>query len=145
MLWNWYTIDACFISSQWHIRSAGGYVGTIIGVFLITIGVEFVRRLGREYDRRIVLDSQDTSRISDDMTKLPSDNSVAKPFRPTLKQQAIRSFFHFVQFSASYILMLTAMYYNGGLIIAIFIGSYVGFFASNWDTLGGVTFKDACC
>ncbi|GAA5920852.1 hypothetical protein JCM1841_002352, partial [Sporobolomyces salmonicolor] len=31
MMWNWYTIDACFLSKEWHIRSAGGYAGSIIG------------------------------------------------------------------------------------------------------------------
>lgn len=25
MLWNWYAVDACFISSQWHVRSKGGW------------------------------------------------------------------------------------------------------------------------
>jgi hypothetical protein len=23
MLWNWYTVDSCFLSTQWHIRSKG--------------------------------------------------------------------------------------------------------------------------
>jgi copper transporter 1 len=24
MLWNWYTVDSCFLSEQWHVRSLGG-------------------------------------------------------------------------------------------------------------------------
>jgi copper transporter 1 len=46
---------ACFISNQWHITSLGGFVGTIIGVFFITLAVEATRRLSRDYDRIIKL------------------------------------------------------------------------------------------
>jgi copper transporter 1 len=34
MLLNWYSIDACFLSDKWHIRSKAGFAGTLIGVFL---------------------------------------------------------------------------------------------------------------
>lgn len=64
MLWNWYTVDACFLSSTWHIRSNGMFAGSVIGVFLLVIAIEAVRRLGREYDRRLIkaaLDSQAAS------------------------------------------------------------------------------------
>lgn len=79
MMWNWYTIDACFISEQWHIRTIGDYAGTIIGsapspplprasaatpkltrkpfephrIFFIMVALELFRRFSREYDRAI--------------------------------------------------------------------------------------------
>ncbi|THH15907.1 hypothetical protein EW146_g4653 [Bondarzewia mesenterica] len=134
-----YTVDACFVSSQWHVRSKGGYAGTIIGVFFIVVVLEAFRRLAREYDRRLLTERKGNNFGSrDSINKQPSNEYVVR-FRPTLKQQAIRSFFHFVQFSAGYLLMLMAMYYNGGVIFAIFIGSFVGFFLSDWDTIGEVT------
>ncbi|GLB45179.1 putative ctr copper transporter family protein [Lyophyllum shimeji] len=159
MLWNWHTIDACFLSEQWHIRSVGGYVGTIIGVFMLVVVLELFRRLGREYDRKIVRDharsiSVSTGSARDDasINKLSDGGeprrAAVTPFRPTVAQQAVRSAFYFVQFSAGYILMLLAMYYNGGLILAIFFGSYVGFFVSSWDTVGELTTPEArgqCC
>ncbi|RDB30793.1 Copper transport protein CTR4 [Hypsizygus marmoreus] len=161
MLWNWYTVDACFISRQWHIRSVGAYAGTVIAIFFLVILLELFRRLGREYDRKISREYYSLNRsgaakgkgfnslenLSDGSA--PPCPNVLPPFRPSIAQQAIRSFFYFVQFSAGYILMLLAMYYNGGLILAIFAGSYFGFFVSSWDTVGRVNTPEArgqtCC
>lgn len=46
--------------------------------------------------------------------------------RPTHTQQLVRSIFHTVQFGAGYMLMLLAMYYNGGIIFVIFVSSFKG-------------------
>ncbi|KAG9118951.1 Copper Transporter integral membrane protein that functions in high affinity copper transport [Ceratobasidium sp. 392] len=54
MLWNWYTIDSCFLSEQWHIHSKVGFAFSVIGIFLIVCAVEAVRRAARNYDRVIV-------------------------------------------------------------------------------------------
>lgn len=51
MLWNWYTIDACFLSTSWHITSKGIFAGSCIGVIALVLLLEFLRRLQREYDR----------------------------------------------------------------------------------------------
>lgn len=82
MLWNWYTVDACFISSDWHIHSEGrglpyspsltytitilvAFAFTVICVFILVALVEGVRRFGREYDRRIVSFAQLGSKVSE--------------------------------------------------------------------------------
>ncbi|KAI4122129.1 MAG: hypothetical protein LQ338_005987, partial [Usnochroma carphineum] len=54
MLWNWYTIDACFISSTWQITSKGKFAGSCIGVICLVIVLECLRRLQREYDAFLV-------------------------------------------------------------------------------------------
>jgi copper transporter 1 len=54
MLWNWYTVDTCFISSTWHNNTKAKFAGSVIGVFLLVIAIEGLRRLARDYDRRIV-------------------------------------------------------------------------------------------
>ena len=51
MLWNWYTIDACFLSSTWHVQSAGGFAGSCIGAIFLVIALELLRRVQRETDR----------------------------------------------------------------------------------------------
>ncbi|KAK3899991.1 copper transport protein CTR3 [Staphylotrichum tortipilum] len=56
MLWNWYTIDACFLSSSWQITSNGAFAATCIGVILMVILLEALRRLGKEYDEHIQRD-----------------------------------------------------------------------------------------
>lgn len=88
-----YTTDACFISQQWHIRSIGYYIlslscyvidqlnavtadfiGTVIGVFLVVITVEFIRRFSREYDRRILRERKSAIYASSqyELLKLPA-------------------------------------------------------------------------
>ncbi|KAL8730831.1 MAG: hypothetical protein Q9181_004522 [Wetmoreana brouardii] len=54
MLWNWYTVDACFISSTWRITSKGKFAGSCIGVILLVAALECLRRLQREYDAYLV-------------------------------------------------------------------------------------------
>ena len=54
MLWNWYTTDACFISSTWQVTSHGMFAGSCIGVVALVLALEFLRRLGREYDQYLI-------------------------------------------------------------------------------------------
>jgi solute carrier family 31 (copper transporter), member 1 len=54
MLWNWYTVDACFISSSWHVTSSGMFAGSCIGVILLVMLLEFLRRSVKEFDRYII-------------------------------------------------------------------------------------------
>ncbi|KAG6024686.1 hypothetical protein E4U41_001712, partial [Claviceps citrina] len=50
MLFNLYTIDSCFLSSQWRITSQAAFAGSCIGVFLLTLTLELLRRSIKEYD-----------------------------------------------------------------------------------------------
>ncbi|KAL8896362.1 MAG: hypothetical protein Q9207_007741 [Kuettlingeria erythrocarpa] len=54
MLWNWYTIDSCFITSDWHITSKGGFAGFCFGAFFLVILLEYLRRWQRMYDASLV-------------------------------------------------------------------------------------------
>lgn len=54
MLWNWNTIDACFIAQSWQITSRGVFAGSCIGVVLLVVTLELLRRAGKEYDRYLV-------------------------------------------------------------------------------------------
>ncbi|KAL8411727.1 hypothetical protein RB596_001114 [Gaeumannomyces avenae] len=51
MLWNWNTVDACFISSTWQITSTAMFAGSCVGVVLLTVFLEALRRAVKEYDR----------------------------------------------------------------------------------------------
>ncbi|RXW19971.1 hypothetical protein EST38_g5878 [Candolleomyces aberdarensis] len=127
MLWNWNVIDSCFISKQWHIRSKGAFAGSCIGVILLVMSVELLRRLGKEYDGSLYRQFQRRATASAN----GSDGAVLT-FRATPLQQLIRAFIHACAFGAAYIVMLLAMYYNGYLIICIFIGAGLGKFVCDW-------------
>ncbi|KAJ5677556.1 uncharacterized protein N7477_003189 [Penicillium maclennaniae] len=152
MLFNWYTIDACFLSSEWKIQNNGMFAATCIGVILLVMLVEFCRRIGREYDAFLVRQFQRQA-----LARFPhSDQGVGRiTFRTTPLQQFVRAVIHALTFGGAYIVMLLAMYFNGYVIICIFVGAGLGKFFCDWMvvTIGidvdekakGVEESTICC
>lgn len=154
MLWNWNVIDTCFISESWHVTSRGMFAGSCIGVILLVILLEFLRRAAKEYDGYIVMQHSKTlvsntapsSASSSDgngTNKNPATTALATSsmaggagakFRPSLLQQAVRALLHTCAFAVAYFVMLLAMYYNGYFIVCIFIGAYIGYFIFGWES-----------
>ncbi|KAL8712576.1 MAG: hypothetical protein Q9220_003107 [cf. Caloplaca sp. 1 TL-2023] len=162
MLWNWYTVDSCFISSTWHITSKGMFAGSCIGVVLLACAHQFLTRLQREYDAYLIRQSLAHGIPSNDFSvhrngsessqdreietgKGSSGGSLiasrglasaeTKRLVPTVFQQVVRALIHMVQFAVAYFIMLLAMYYNGYIIICILIGAFLGFFIFSWEGL----------
>lgn len=124
-----------------------GFAGSVLAVFVLVVIIELVRRLIREYDRKIARQAASLSgalelppspfRPSNSTAELLPSPATASaryvrhvppslrlsldtdgvPSRPTLAQQALRSTLYMIQFSATYILMLLAMSYNGYILI----------------------------
>lgn len=124
------------------------FAGSCIGVILLVLFLELLRRAGKEYDRFIVAQhakslaaGAPTSSNSSDVgtSKAPTASATAcapvaaQTFRPNVLQQAIRALLHTCQFAVAYFVMLLAMYYNGYFIICIFIGAFLGFFIFGWE------------
>ena len=130
MLWNWYTVDACFLSRSWHITSTSMFAGSCIGVILLVLLLEFLRRLAKDYDRRIIKQHQALFASSADSTASSAASSPksnggtgktgisglsrnflggardASVFRPHLGQQMVRALLHMLQFAVAYFIML---------------------------------------
>jgi copper transporter 1 len=123
MLFNLNTIDSCFLSSEWRITSTGMFAGSCIGVFLLGMALEFLRRSIKEYDRFLV--RQHISNFQGSSTSAARGSSVSSkdgavataavacavvpPFRPNVWQQGIRAFLHLLAFVVAYILMLVRL------------------------------------
>ena len=115
-MWNWNTIDACFISSSWQITSRGMFAGSCIGVVLLAISLEFLRRTVKQYDRFLIrqhharsLDAAALSGCCKSGEEAPGGADacvVIPPLRPNVWQQAVRATLHMVQFAVAYFLML---------------------------------------
>ncbi|CAG8311338.1 unnamed protein product [Penicillium salamii] len=164
MYWNWYTIGSCFLAKSWHVTSRGMFAGSCIGVICLVISLEFLRRAGREYDGYLVrqarLQQSSHGALLDDTcddnaypntgdnigipgsskqaTSAATGDSVTRAsvlYRPSLVQHTVRSLIHMVQFAVAYIVMLLAMYYNGYIIICIFIGAFLGAFFFAWEPI----------
>lgn len=57
-------------------------------------------------------------------------------FRPSPIEQTVRALLHMVQFAVAYFVMLLAMYFNGYIIICIFIGAFLGAMVFSWEEIG---------
>ncbi|KAI2618943.1 Ctr-domain-containing protein [Hypomontagnella submonticulosa] len=153
MLWNWDTIDACFLSESWHVHSSGGFAALCIGVVLLVVLLQALRRLARIYDQYLlsshlkfaattVLTANSSMNASTDTAHgalIAKDSTLdrnAAPFRPNVWQQTIRALLHTLHFAVAYWIMLLAMYYNGYIIICIIIGAFIGFFIFQWERVG---------
>ncbi|KAK3945219.1 Ctr copper transporter [Diplogelasinospora grovesii] len=126
MLWNWYTTDACFLSSSWQIAGPGMFAGTCVGVVCLGITLEFLRRCAREYERYLAGRAADAAANLPTVAELrppgvappPKDEQQAvavtnshvhtRPatFRPNFLQQLIRAILYVLEFANAYILML---------------------------------------
>ncbi|RAL03865.1 high-affinity Cu transporter CTR3 [Aspergillus ibericus CBS 121593] len=126
MLFNWYTTDACFLSSGWQITNNGMFAATCIGVILLVILVEFTRRMGKEYDAFLARQFQRQAAAA----AVPSSAKVT--FRVSPVQQLVRAVIHAITFGGAYIVMLLAMYFNVYVIICIFVGAGLGKFLCDW-------------
>ena len=56
-------------------------------------------------------------------------------YRPSPFEQVVRALVHTLQFAVAYLLMLLAMYFNGYIIICIFIGAFLGSLVFSWEPL----------
>ncbi len=113
MLWNWNTIDSCFLASSWKITSTGVFAGSCIGVALLVISLEMLRRGVKEYDRFLIskhIKSQPSrgfpKSMADECSVSPSCATTANGHRPTILEQSIRALLHTLQFAVAYTVML---------------------------------------
>ncbi|KAL2257091.1 hypothetical protein VTK26DRAFT_677 [Humicola hyalothermophila] len=160
MLWNWHTIDACFLASSWHVTSHGAFAASCIGVVLLVVALEALRRLGKEYDAHIQRDfaariallaaaggggggggggSSSSTSAAGGCGPCPDTTGEALApqvvtFRAAPLQQLVRAVLHAATFGVAYIVMLLAMSYNGYIIFCILIGALLGKFLCDWMT-----------
>jgi copper transporter 1 len=139
------------------------FAGSCIGVICLVLCLEFLRRAGREYDSLIVRKARLRQASSEPLladstcdNACPAENNIINPidtrkqatsapanasapcltpYRPSLIEHTIRSLLHMVQFAVAYFIMLLAMYYNGYIIICIFIGAFLGAFIFAWEPI----------
>lgn len=70
-----------------------------------------------------------------DIRRTDITTDALAPYRPSLVEQIVRALLHTLQFAMAYFIMLLAMYYNGYIIICIFIGAFVGSLIFSWEPI----------
>lgn len=121
MLWNWYTVDACFISETWHITSKGMFGGSCVGVFFFVFAYQWISRVSKEFDALVKLPPPETS-----VGGVLLHRWLLRRGNGTLIHHLVRCILYTIQWGASYLIMLLFMYYNGYIIISCILGAFFG-------------------
>lgn len=133
------------------------FAGSCIGVIGLVMSLEFLRRVGREHDLLIARQAAGVaaaaaaspvpalrSGATDPETpKTPATSMAPRPsvgegrlrLSRAMVHHVVRTVLHTLQFGVAYIVMLLAMYYNGYIIICIFVGAFLGAFVFAWDAV----------
>lgn len=169
MLWNWYTVDSCFIARSWHVKSKGAFAGSCIGVFLLVVVSQWLHRFAREYDAALIAkyssaqplskatSEEDKSSLEDfsfTRAKNPEWDTLSHSWlfaspafglaRALLLEHSLRTIMFTVEWGLSYIIMLLFMYYNGYIIISCILGALVGRFLFTFsEPLNGACLSDS--
>ena len=117
MLLNWHTIDACFLSSSFHIKTPFTFFFACLASFFLVISLEFFRRCQRNFDRYLrlkieFLQEQENAYVMPDVMEeklldkgsgegLPSQKVRSRTVVVVLEQLS-RGVFHGCQFTVSY-------------------------------------------
>ena len=107
------------------------FAATCIGAALLVILLEFLRRLGKELDVQIT-NGWRRRLAALEPTLQKQSGTVNLTFRASPIQQLARALLHAVTFALAYLLMLLAMYYNGYVLISMFLGAGLGKFVCDW-------------
>jgi copper transporter 1 len=87
MLWNWYTIDACFLSTTWQVKSGQGFAGTCIAVVTLVLTLSALNKLGRIYDRYLAYKARRVDFVPSNEDFLVERNE--KPYRDSEQSSSV--------------------------------------------------------
>ncbi|KAG9239202.1 Ctr copper transporter family-domain-containing protein [Amylocarpus encephaloides] len=147
MLLNWYTTDACFLSSEFRVGSPFPFFLVCLAVFLLVISLELSRRFQRGFDEYLWERSARYREKKVDAVGEMEEKQLIKgnggnaavfekeKYTTVLLEQLARGALHVIQFAISYCIMLLYMSNNGYIIISILSGALCGFALFTRDML----------
>ncbi|OBA19601.1 Ctr copper transporter [Metschnikowia bicuspidata var. bicuspidata NRRL YB-4993] len=115
MLFTWEWENTCVVYKWWHVKTAPGFVGTVLALVLLSMFYEFTRSWISLWKARWTPNSIAPN------TPLVSGRA-SKSIR--IKSAALYAF----QVGFSFMLMLVFMTYNGWYMLAIVAGAGFGFY-----------------
>ncbi|KAK9315098.1 Ctr copper transporter family-domain-containing protein [Lipomyces starkeyi] len=146
MIFTWDPTDVCVVFEWWHIRGPGTLIASLFGIIVLGIGFEYLRTLSYapviaatdidEFDSDSSASSSTPTlidiqipppiTIASNTTKYGTLFTTKKATFLKRYRKRLRSVLYAIQVIYSFFLMLTAMTYNGWIIIAIGVGALIG-------------------
>ncbi|PQE20934.1 copper transport CTR2 protein [Rutstroemia sp. NJR-2017a BBW] len=148
MLFTWDTNNLCIIFHWWHIRSTFTLLLSLLAIVFLTAGYEAIRSMTRRYESWV--ERQQGGSITPETVSLTNakvpiqdsqdereNNTENTPFLFSGRSDAasgasrahiVKSALYAVQNFYAFMLMLLFMTYNGWVMLAVGVGSFVGYF-----------------
>lgn len=119
------------------------FAASCVGAAMLVVCLEFLRRVGHEYDAYLLrqfqrqLRRQQAALATATLANCcdgpaPTLGTQYATFRASALEQLIRAIIHGVTLGLAYIVMLLVMYYNGYIFISIILGAILGKFLCDW-------------
>ncbi|XP_019871177.1 high affinity copper uptake protein 1-like isoform X2 [Aethina tumida] len=126
-----FDISATVLFEKWKFTTAGGLIGSMIGIFFMAALYE-----GLKYYREYLFWKQYNA-LQYRAVSIPEKNNTTEDnqvVQPTMlsTMHFFQTFLHMIQMVLSYFLMLIFMTYNVWLCIAVVLGAGVGYFLFGW-------------
>lgn len=142
MLFTWNTKNLCIIFRWWRVSNTFTLILSLLGVVALTAGYEAIRSGSRRYEAYV---EKKTTGIT-----LGDDNTENTPFLWSGKNQVevnkkahvIKALLYAIQNFYAFMLMLLFMTYNGWVMLAVGVGSFVGFLLFGTNTSAS---KETAC
>ncbi|KAH8602648.1 ctr copper transporter [Bisporella sp. PMI_857] len=128
MLFTWNTQNLCIVFRWWHIQTTAGLIFSLIGVVALAAFYEAIRAGSRKYEKWAAKRTEE----------VPRRNQA----EITKRTHVIKALMYAIQNFYAFMLMLVFMTYNGWVMIAIGVGSFVGYLVFGADTSAT---KDTAC
>ncbi|PVH88299.1 ctr copper transporter [Cadophora sp. DSE1049] len=128
MLFTWDTTNLCIVFKWWHIRTTGGLLFSLLAVVALTAAYEAIRSASRRYEHYVTKKAEG----------VPRRNQV----EVSQKAHVIKAVIYAVQTFYAFMLMLLFMTYNGWVMLAVGVGSFVGYLVFGNNTSAT---KDSAC
>ncbi|KAH0436174.1 CTR2 short splice variant [Colletotrichum camelliae] len=113
MLFTWDTNNLCIVFRQWHIRSTGGLVISLLLVVALAAGYEALRAASRRYEQSV------NKRVD----SLPRREQA----EASRTAHIIKAALYAAQNFYAFMIMLIFMTYNGWVMVAVALGAFVGY------------------
>lgn len=108
MIFTWDWKNTCVVYKWWHVKTYGGFVGTLVAIAAISMFYEFSRNWIVKWKAK----------------NAPVVGSSTKKSQFKIKSSLLYAF----QVGFSFMLMLVFMTYNGWYMLSVVVGAAIGFY-----------------
>jgi len=141
MLFTWNTKNVCIIFHWWHIRNTFTLILSLLAVVALTAGYEAIRSGSRRYEAWVEKKSTGIT-LGDDTENTPFIWSGRNQVEVSKRAHVIKAALYALQNFYAFMLMLLFMTYNGWIMLAVGVGSFVGFLLFGTNTSAS---KETAC